>query len=88
MAPGVKAPSRIPISHSEEGGGNEIRSQSRIQKPYVSKLPSGYVNVDGRRYLINFFTTNRSGSNPRLHFVTDIPLNSVGVPDGMDLFTD
>ena len=40
---------------------------------------------DGHRYLIHFFTTNRGG-NPRLNLVTDIPLNSVGVPDGMDSF--
>ena len=40
---------------------------------------------DGHRYLIHFFTTNRAG-NPRLHLVTDIKLNSVGVPDVWDSF--
>ena len=41
--------------------------------------------TDGHRYLIHFFTTNRAG-NPRFHLVTDIPLNSVGVPDPADSF--
>ncbi len=34
--------------------------------------------VDGEVYLIHLFTTNRAG-NPRLHFVSDIPLYSVGL---------
>ena len=40
---------------------------------------------DGSRYLIHFFTTNRAG-NTRLHLVTSIALNSVGVPEVWDSF--